>query len=140
MSIDHCPFTLAVCAEMIFLDLPFIERVKHLHELGFAVEIWDWTGKDIDALRQTGARFTSMVGYIDGNLTDDGKIERLLDSARRSIEVAKRLDCAALTVHGTGLGEGGIPVDPVAVVTPAMWLKARDIGKYLRASSRPDRL
>ncbi len=35
------PFILAVSAEMVFLDLPFVERVRRLHALGFAVEIWD---------------------------------------------------------------------------------------------------
>ena len=44
------PFTLAVCAEMIFCDLPVLERVKRISELGFQVEIWDWTKHDIDAL------------------------------------------------------------------------------------------
>jgi len=30
------PFKLAVSAEMVFLDLPFIERVKRIHALGSA--------------------------------------------------------------------------------------------------------
>ena len=36
-------FTLAVSSEMVFLDLPHLDRVKRLHDAGFAVEIWDWT-------------------------------------------------------------------------------------------------
>ena len=36
-------FRLAVSAEMVFLDLPFEERVRRIDELGFEVEIWDWT-------------------------------------------------------------------------------------------------
>jgi hydroxypyruvate isomerase len=36
-------FTLAACAEMIFTELPIIERVRHIDDLGFQVEIWDWT-------------------------------------------------------------------------------------------------
>lgn len=43
-------YSLSVCAEMVFLDLPFIERVERIHAMGFGVEIWDWTQKDIDAL------------------------------------------------------------------------------------------
>ena len=35
------PFKLAISAEMVFLDLPFIERVKRIHELGFSAEIWN---------------------------------------------------------------------------------------------------
>ena len=55
-------FRLAVSAEMVFVDLPFVERVRRIDELGFEVEIWDWTKKDVDALAATGATFSSMTG------------------------------------------------------------------------------
>ena len=42
-------FQLAVSAEMVFTDLPFIERVRRIHDLGFAVEIWSWDDKDLAA-------------------------------------------------------------------------------------------
>ena len=48
-------FQLAVCAEMVFRKLPFVERVRRIAEMGFQVEIWDWTKHDIDALLDTGA-------------------------------------------------------------------------------------
>jgi hypothetical protein len=63
-------FDLAVCAEMVFLELPVTERVRRIADLGFQVEIWDWTGKDVDALVRTGAVFSSMTGYVTGTLTD----------------------------------------------------------------------
>ncbi|MDU8924408.1 TIM barrel protein [Pasteurellaceae bacterium LIM206] len=119
-------YKLSVCAEMVFLELPFIERVRKIHSLGFGVEIWDWTNKDIDAIVETGARITSMTGYIKGNLTDDEEIEQLLETMQQSIPVAQKLNCPSLNFHGTGLGEGGFPVKPVEVVTPEMWLKAAD--------------
>lgn len=119
-------YQLSVCAEMVFLDLPFVERVKRIHELGFGVEIWGWANKDIDALAATGARFTSMTGYLSGNLTDDDEIQQLLQSAEASLAVAERLNCPALNLHGTGLDDKGLPVKPVEVVTGAMWLKAVD--------------
>lgn len=119
-------YQLSVCAEMMFLDLPFVERVKRIHALGFGVEIWGWANKDIDALAATGARFTSMTGYLSGNLTDDDEIQQLLQSAEASLAVAERLNCPALNLHGTGLDDKGLPVKPVDVVTGAMWLKAAD--------------
>jgi hydroxypyruvate isomerase len=119
-------YQLSVCAEMVFLDLPFIERVKRIHELGFGVEIWGWANKDIDALAATGARFTSMTGYLSGNFTDDDDIKQLLQSAEASLAVAERLNCPVLNLHGTGLDDQGLPVKPVEVVTGAMWLKAVD--------------
>jgi len=63
-------YQLSVCAEMVFLDLPFVERGARIDALGFGVEIWNWANKDLDALAATGARFTSMTGYLSGNLTD----------------------------------------------------------------------
>ncbi|EOV0692127.1 TIM barrel protein [Klebsiella variicola] len=118
-------YSLSVCAEMVFLDLPFIERVERIHAMGFGVEIWDWTQKDIDALVKTGARFTSMTGYISGNLTDDEEIDHLLSSASQSLEAARRLGCPSLNLHGTGLNNVGLPVKPVEIVTGEMWLKAK---------------
>ena len=117
-------FELAVCAEMVFLDLPVVERVRRIADLGFQVEIWDWTGKDLDALVRTGAVFSSMTGYVTGTLTDDQGAAELLATAERSIAVAGRLGCPRLNLHGTGLDDQGLPVRPAAEVTGAMWLTA----------------
>ncbi|MBG0560923.1 TIM barrel protein [Actinoplanes sp. NEAU-A11] len=117
-------FRLAVCAEMVFLDLPFDERVRRIADLGFEVEIWDWTTKDIDALAKTGARFSSMTGYIRGTLADPAGADELLRTAEQSLRVAEQLDSPRLNVHGTGLDNRGLPVVASQVVTPAMWLQA----------------
>ncbi|MBC2640697.1 MULTISPECIES: TIM barrel protein [unclassified Rhodococcus (in: high G+C Gram-positive bacteria)] len=117
---------LAACAEMLYVDLPLLDRVKRISERGLLVEIWDWSTKDIDALAGSGAEFSSMTGYLTGNLTEPDGIAELLATAHQSLEVAERLNCPRLNLHGTGLGEGGLPVRPVQVVTPAMWLKAAD--------------
>jgi hydroxypyruvate isomerase len=115
-------FDLAVCAEMVFTDLPFADRVRRIDELGFAVEIWDWTAKDIDELKGTGARFSSMTGYVTGDLLD-GSAE-LLRTAADSLRVAERLGCPRLNLHGTGLGPDGLPVSAAYRVTGTMWLTA----------------
>ncbi len=120
------PFTLAACAEMLWTDRPIVWRLSRLTEMGFQAEIWDWTAHDIDALAGSGATFSSMTGYIRGRLADDEGAEELLATAAQSIEIAKRLDCPRLNLHGTGLGEGGLPVTPCETVTGSMWLKARD--------------
>jgi hydroxypyruvate isomerase len=109
---------------MLFLDLPFVDRVTRISELGFHVEIWDWTKKDIAALAGTGATFSSMTGYIEGTLADADGATRLLRTAQQSLEVAERLDCPRLNVHGTGLDDQGLPVVPCASPSPAMWLTA----------------
>jgi hydroxypyruvate isomerase len=119
-------YTLAASAEMLYLDLPFLDRVHRIAESGLQVEIWDWSTKDIDALAAVGAEFSSMTGYLEGNLTEPDGIEALLTTAQQSLDVAKRLDCPRLNLHGTGLDHRGLPVRPVETVTPAMWLTAAD--------------
>ena len=112
-------YRLAVSAEMVFVDLPFLERVRRIADAGFEVEIWDWTKKDVDALARTGATFSSMTGYITGTLADPDGAEELLRTAEESLKVAEQLDCPRLNVHGTGLDPQGLPVLPTDVVTPA---------------------
>ncbi|MEU9658396.1 TIM barrel protein [Streptomyces chartreusis] len=120
-------FTLAVCAEMVFQDLPIDERARRLHDEGFQVEIWDWTRHDLDALARTPAEFSSMTGYVRGNLTDPDGVAELLRTARLSIDAADRLGCPRLNLHGTGLDGAGLPVVPVkGEPTQEMWTAARD--------------
>lgn len=125
------PFQLAVCAEMVFRALPIVERVRRIHDLGFMVEIWDWTRHDVAALAATGAAFSSMTGYVRGTLADADGADELLKTARQSIPVAKQLGIPRLNLHGTGLGEGGLPVKPAFFVTGEMWAKAVDTLKRL---------
>jgi hydroxypyruvate isomerase len=117
-------YRLAVSAEMVFVDLPFLERVGRIADAGFEVEIWDWTKKDVDALARSGATFSSMTGYVTGTLADPDGAGELLRTAEESLKVAERLDCPRLNVHGTGLDPQGLPVLPTDVVTPVMWLQA----------------
>ncbi|MEZ5477052.1 MAG: TIM barrel protein [Thiolinea sp.] len=119
-------FTLAACAEMLWRDQPMEWRVKRLTELGFGVGLWNWPDHDLDQLEKSGATFTIMNGYLRGRLTDDDGAAELLQTAYETAQVGKRLGVARLNLHGTGLGEGGLPVTPCEVVTGAMWLKARD--------------
>jgi hydroxypyruvate isomerase len=125
---EASPFTLAVSAEMVFVDRPFAERVRRIHALGFQVEIWDWTRHDVDelvALRDEGVVYSSMTGYVRGRLSDATGADELLSTARESVPVAQRLGIPRLNLHGTGLDNRGLPVRPEPVVTGEMWLTAR---------------
>ena len=120
------PFQLAACAEMLWRDKPMEWRVKRLTELGFQVGLWNWPDHDLAMLEKSGATFSIMNGYLRGRLSDDEGAAELLRTARETAQVGKRLGVARLNLHGTGLGDGGLPVTPCAVVTGPMWLKARD--------------
>jgi hydroxypyruvate isomerase len=119
-------FKLAACAEMLWQDKPFDWRLKRLTEMGFESGLWNWTNHDLAMLEKSGATFSSMTGYISGRPSDDEGAAELLKTARQSIDVGKRLNVARLNLHGTGLGDRGLPVTPCEVVTGTMWLKARE--------------
>ncbi|MEW1953104.1 TIM barrel protein [Terrabacter sp. NPDC080008] len=125
---------------MVFLDLSVVERSRRIHELGFAVEIWDWTRHDLEALealRDDGVAFSSMTGYVSGRLADPEGADELLATAARSVTVAKRLGIPRLNLHGTGLDDRGLPVRPAHEVTGAMWLQARDtLGRIAELGER----
>ncbi|WP_214103310.1 TIM barrel protein [Acrocarpospora catenulata] len=130
------PFTLAVCAEMVFRELPMADRIRRITELDFQVEIWDWSRHDIAelaALRAEGAVYSSMTGYVRGSLTDPAGAEELLATAAESVPVARRLGIPRLNLHGTGLDRDGLPVTPAAETTGEMWLAAsRTLGRIAR--------
>jgi hydroxypyruvate isomerase len=120
------PFTLAACAEMLWRDKPIEWRASRLKDLGLQVGLWNWPAHDLAKLEKSGATFSIMNGYLEGRLADDEGADMLLTSARETAQVGKRLGVARLNLHGTGLGDGGIPIVKSQVVTGPMWLKARD--------------
>lgn len=120
------PFMLSACAEMLWRDRPIEWRCTQLKELGFQVGLWNWLDHDLRALEKSGATFSIMNGYLGGRLADDEGADELLRSARETAAIGRRLGVARLNLHGTGLGDGGLPMRPSEVVTGRMWLKARD--------------
>ena len=134
-------YRLAASAEMLFLDLPFEERVRRIADAGFEVEIWNWATKDIPALRATGATISSMTGYLRGTLADPDGADELVRTAEESVRVAAELDCPRLNLHGTGLDSQGLPVVATAVTTPAMWLMAvRTLARLAQLGERAGRV
>ena len=130
-------FSLAVCAEMVFTDLPFLERVERIHGLGFQVEMWDFRNKDLAAIAATGATIRSMTGYVTGNLLDGA--DELLRTSRLAIEASRVLGAPHLNHHGTGLGDRGLPVSPTHAVTGTMWLQAlRTLERLAKLGERED--
>jgi len=123
---NNQPFQLAACAEMLWSDKPIHWRAARLKEMNFGVGLWNWPDHDIDKLLATGATFTIMNGYLEGRLADNEGADALLKSVEQTIAVGKKLKVHRLNLHGTGLGDGGIPIWQHEQVNGAMWLKAQD--------------
>lgn len=120
------PFQLAVCAEMLWPDKPIDWRAARLTERGLGVGLWNHPDHDLGKLEAVGAHYTIMNGYLEGRLSDDAGAAMLLASARETAQVGKRLGVDRLNLHGTGLGEGGIPIPRHGTFAPGMEQRARD--------------
>jgi hydroxypyruvate isomerase len=116
-------FPLAVCAEMVFTELPILDRVRRIDELGFAVEIWSWHDKDLPALAATGARFSSMTGYLHGDLIDPAGADEVVRTAELSIKAAETLGVPRLNLHTAELVDGNA-ARPRHRATGEMWTTA----------------
>lgn len=99
-------FDLAVCSEMVFTDLDIVERAKRIDDLGFQVEIWSFHDKDLDALAATGATFSSMTGYLHGDLYDPEGAQEVVRTAHRAVKAAAVLGVPRLVVHPGELVDG----------------------------------
>ena len=117
-------FQLAVCSEMVFTELPILERVRRIHDMGFAVEIWSWHDKDLAALAETGATFTSMTGYLHGDLIDPATADEVVRTAELSIKAAEILGVSRLNLHTAELDGEGKAVRPRQRATGEMWATA----------------
>lgn len=134
-------FRLAASAEMLFTELPFLDRVRRLRDLDFQVEIWDWSTKDLPALAATGAAFSSMTGYLRGDLTTEDGIAELLTTAEESLRMADVIDSPRLNLHGTGLDPRGLPVRPRESVSGGDWIAAADtLGRLAELGRRAGRV
>ena len=120
------PFQLAACAEMLWRDRPIDWRAARLTEMGFGVGLWNWPDHDLAKLESVGANVTIMNGYLQGRLTDDEGADMLLASAKETAQVGKRLGVDRLNLHGTGLGDGGIPIPHHGSLAPGAMQRAVD--------------
>jgi hydroxypyruvate isomerase len=88
--------------------------------------MWDWTQKDLHAVAEIDATWSTMTGYVHGDLYDEDGGRVLVATAAQAVEAAKVIDCPRLVVHGAELdgSRNGLPFRPQAVTTGRMWLNA----------------
>ena len=83
---------LAVCAEMVFLDLPVHRTGRRIADPASTLEIWDWTRHDLRGPGRYRGAFSSMTGYSGATDRPDGADE-LIRTAEQSIAAAETLGC-----------------------------------------------
>jgi hydroxypyruvate isomerase len=118
-------FRLSICADTIFLKLPFVERVKRIAQAGFLVEFWGWSGRDIDAIASDpNIRISAFTGYLKGSMVHPDGIEDLLDGIRTSLPIAAKLRCKTLFLSSGELDSQGQVIHRIAHHPATKWISA----------------
>lgn len=116
---------LSVCADTVFLDLPFLERAKNIAANGFFVEFWNWAGRDIDGLaKDSNIRITAFTGYTKGSMLHPDGITDFLAGVRESLGVAKQLRCRSLFLSPGQLDSEGQVSHKIASHPATRWISA----------------
>ncbi len=100
------------CIEPMYAEIPFYDRFQAAKDDGFDyVEFWGWKDKDLgkvkDAAQRAGVRIAGFNGDAGYSLIDPSQKEPYLAFLRESVEAAKKVGAASLTIHSNALGEGG---------------------------------
>lgn len=94
--------------ESAYRELPFYDRLSAAKHAGFDyVEIWGWDDKDIPTLvektQQLGLEISCMGGDGPYSLCDPGQAEDYLAYFKRSLELARQVNCKLLAIHSNTL-------------------------------------
>jgi hydroxypyruvate isomerase len=118
-------FTLSVCAEALFLDLPFEIRVREINRRGFAAEFWRWSTHDIDKLADDPTtRINIFSGCSTGSMVHPDGVASFLDGVREGVQVAQRLNCRKLILITGAVGPAGEIIHPISTHPATMWITA----------------
>lgn len=121
----------AANVEMWWTGLPFLDRIRAAHALGFpAIEFWPFRGKDLAAIaaltQELGievAQFTAW-GFVPG-LNDPRNHERFVAEIEAACAVAKLLRCRKMTVVGGNDIAGRTQAEMHAAIVDGLRLAAK---------------
>src|SRR5689334_8290894 len=97
------PIRLSVCIDMILTQIPFLERIDHVKQLGYpAFEFWEWKNKDVDAIAkkktELGLEIATMMGSGWKQLNTEEARKTFVSDIRASLATAKKLGVKTLIV------------------------------------------
>jgi len=114
---------LSVCADTIFLNLPFEERVKKIAEAGFLVEFWGWKGRNLGIFRKDPSiDVCGFSGTQTGTCVHPEGVEDYVSGIKESTAIAKNLGASFLVVHAGELGPNGEVVHKTSTNPVTRWI------------------
>lgn len=102
----------SICIEKLFIDLHFYDRFAMVRNAGFDyVEFGSWEQHDISRIRQLIQEHHLKLGCFSGdkdyNLIDPAHCGEFMDYLKRSVDIARFLECENLVLHSNALAEEG---------------------------------
>lgn len=104
------------CIDTLYTELPWEKRFSAASRDGFeSVEFWDWRVRDLEtthkAAEQAEIKISGFNGDADFSLVDPLQREDYLQALAQSLQAAKQLAAASVTIHSNALGEGGLVIN-----------------------------
>lgn len=115
----------SVCIDMIFVEIPFYERIQAVSDSGFkAVEIWKWSTRDIEIIKHVIEKNSMEIALINidsrdcevsedlwtGGILSCGSEKAVIDAVKQTIEVCSYLGVKK-TVILPGNKRNGMPYE-----------------------------
>jgi hydroxypyruvate isomerase len=135
---------LSLCLEMLFTDLPFIDRLAVASRLGYrAIEFWNWRDKDLPTLVDAAARLDVTVAAMSGNrqhaLIDPDVRAELIEEMDQVFEAAGQLKCRRIMMLSDVLRDDGsaapTPPRPAEEKIKSMVENLRTLAEIAEAAS-----
>ncbi|MBE7549813.1 MAG: TIM barrel protein [Anaerolineales bacterium] len=118
-------YRLSICADTVFLDLPFEERVKKIAQAGFLVEFWGWKGRNLEVFTaDPKIEVCGFSGTQGGSCVHPDGMADYVAGITESTPVAKKLRASFLVVHGGELGPNGEVVHKISASPVTHWITA----------------
>ena len=104
---------LSPCIEIIFTEVPFLERIDKVSEIGLpAFEFWKWGQKDIAEIRRRKQKYSLEIGAFGvdpmPSMVDKGTVGSFVQAVSSSAKVAHELECRTM-IATTGNELKGVP-------------------------------
>ncbi len=100
-------YQLSICAEAVYPELPFAERVAKIAEAGFRVEFWKWREHKLDIFSDESIHVSSFVGSGAGSMVDAETSGEFIAETKEFFPVARQIGCRSMILLAGELGPRG---------------------------------
>ena len=133
-------YQLSICADTVFLELPFKERAEKISETGFLVKFWGWEGHNLDFITSNNVKVAAFSAAGKGSLLHSDGVDAYAQYAIDTFPIVQKLNCSTLVIHAGELGKDGKAVHDTHENPITRWITAYTELKKLAAFAEANRV